>query len=181
MTGWRASVRRTRTLLKVPHFQVVEDRVRVGRETFDYVYRLQGPVVHLLAVTPRGQAVLVRQYRHPVRRTLLELPAGKVESGERPLAAAKRELREETGYAATRWVHLGGWPLTPASSTMTAHYLLATGARLAAPAAPERTEFLRVELVPLRGLWRRLSGTRATTASSLLCLALALDRLGDDA
>ena len=51
--------------------------------------------------------VLERQYRYPVRGTLIEFPAGKLDPGEDPLACAQRELREETGYTAREWAHAG--------------------------------------------------------------------------
>jgi len=60
-----------------------------------------------LPIDDEGNVYLVRQYRAPVDRVLLEIPAGKLDfPGEDRLEAAKRELREETGYAAARWTHL---------------------------------------------------------------------------
>ena len=55
----------------------------------------------LAAVTDEGKMVMVRQYRKPAGRVMLEVPAGKIDSGEEPLSAAIRELKEETGYTAT--------------------------------------------------------------------------------
>jgi ADP-ribose pyrophosphatase len=55
---------------------------------------------------PEGKLLFERQYRYPLSRVFIEFPAGKVDPGEDPLAAAKRELTEETGYVAARWTHL---------------------------------------------------------------------------
>jgi len=63
-------------------------------------------IVPLLA---DGQVVLERQFRHPLGRTMIEIPAGKIDPGEAALACAQRELLEETGYSAATWVHLGGF------------------------------------------------------------------------
>ena len=63
-------------------------------------------IVPLLA---NGQVVLERQFRHPLGRTMIEIPAGKIDPGEAALACAQRELLEETGYSAATWVHLGGF------------------------------------------------------------------------
>jgi len=60
-------------------------------------------VIPLLA---DGRVVMERQYRYPLRREFIEFPAGKIDPGEDPLATAKRELREETGYEAQEWTHL---------------------------------------------------------------------------
>lgn len=59
--------------------------------------------VAILPVLPDGRILLVNQYRHPVRMRLWEIPAGLIDPGESPLITAKRELREETGYAAEKW------------------------------------------------------------------------------
>jgi ADP-ribose pyrophosphatase len=63
--------------------------------------------VVIVAVRPDGRLVFERQFRYPLRRSFLELPAGKIDPGEDILACARRELREETGYEAAEWRHLG--------------------------------------------------------------------------
>jgi ADP-ribose pyrophosphatase len=62
-----------------------------------------------VALTPDGRVVVERNYKHGPRRVCLNLPAGYVEPGEEPLAAARRELLEETGYVAQEWLALGGF------------------------------------------------------------------------
>ncbi|NIA03621.1 MAG: NUDIX domain-containing protein [Nitrospirae bacterium] len=65
---------------------------------------LHPAAVAILPILPDDRMLLVRQYRHPVGDLLWEIPAGLVDPGESPLVAAKRELREETGYEAQDWV-----------------------------------------------------------------------------
>ena len=63
--------------------------------------------VTILAFLDDRTLLLERQFRYPLRRHFIELPAGKIDPGEEPLATAKRELREECGYEAASWRHLG--------------------------------------------------------------------------
>jgi ADP-ribose pyrophosphatase len=92
-----------------------DDRVRLpdgkmaGREYMDHP-----GAVAVIPFVDKKTVVLVRQYRHPVRKTTLELPAGKLDPGENALACVRRELKEETGYTAKKVKPLlDYWP-TPA-------------------------------------------------------------------
>lgn len=85
------------------------DRVRsadghVG--TREYI-RHPGAVM-IIPLLPDGSVVLERQFRYPLKRTVIEFPAGKIDAGESPLQCAQRELLEETGYRAGKWSYLGG-------------------------------------------------------------------------
>jgi ADP-ribose pyrophosphatase len=88
--------------------QVYRDRVRLpdGYEAVREYIRHPGAVV-IIAVQDDGRLLFERQFRYPLRREFLEFPAGKLEAGEPDFSAAQRELREETGYVAQRWRHLG--------------------------------------------------------------------------
>lgn len=70
-------------------------------------YVVHPGAVAILPLLDDGRVVLERQYRYPVGRVLLEIPAGKLDPGESPLACARRELREETGYEAAEWARAG--------------------------------------------------------------------------
>lgn len=87
------------------HFlKVSRDRVKLpdGKLTQREYIRHPGAVV-ILALFDDGRVLLERQYRYPNDKVFIELPAGKIDPGEDPLASAKRELEEETGYTATDW------------------------------------------------------------------------------
>jgi ADP-ribose pyrophosphatase len=87
---------------------VRRDRVRLpngGEAAREYV--VHPGAVLMLPILADGRLVLERQFRYPVGRVMLEFPAGKIDPDETPLATAKRELREETGYTAGTWQHLG--------------------------------------------------------------------------
>lgn len=88
--------------------KVYKDNVELadGKKSFREVVRHSGGVV-ILAFKDEDTILLVKQYRYPTGETVLELPAGKLEKGEDPFEAAKRELEEETGYCANKWTDLG--------------------------------------------------------------------------
>jgi len=88
-----------------------------------------------------GRFVLVRQYRYPLERWLLEFPAGTLEPREDPETTIRRELEEETGYRAGRWSELGFFPLAPGYSDEYIHAYLAWDlAALAVPPAQDADE-----------------------------------------
>lgn len=97
-----------------------------GNVTMREVVRHPGGVC-VLALDDDGMVAMVRQYRFPIDAHLLELPAGKLEPGEEPLPAAKRELSEETGIEADEWQDLGFIYTSPGFSTEKLYMYLATG------------------------------------------------------
>ncbi|MET0856824.1 MAG: NUDIX hydrolase [Telluria sp.] len=84
--------------------KVTRDRIALpdGAETHREFIRHPGAVV-ILPLFDDGSVLLERQFRYPLDRVFIEYPAGKIDPGEDPLACAKRELQEETGYTATDW------------------------------------------------------------------------------
>jgi ADP-ribose pyrophosphatase len=96
----------------------------------------------------QGDILLVRQYRKPVEKGLLELPAGGIEPGEDPVECVRRELREETGYSPQKIEELGGFYSTPGYCTEYLHLYLATELRYS-PLVAEDTEGIELVRVPL--------------------------------
>ncbi|TCP59574.1 ADP-ribose pyrophosphatase [Tumebacillus sp. BK434] len=86
--------------------------------------------VTVLAITDDEKILLVKQFRKPTERVLIETPAGKLERGENPLESAKRELEEETGYQAKEWKHLASFFTSPGFADELMHAYVATGLTL---------------------------------------------------
>lgn len=103
--------------------------------------------VQVVAVTPEGQILMVRQFRHGTRQETLELPGGVVETGQTPLEAAQRELQEETGYEADKWTLLTSFRPNPAIQTNTTHVVLAENAQLVGPTNFDENEDLETEKI----------------------------------
>ena len=103
----------------------------------------------VLPLLPDGRVAMVRQYRHPYREALLEIPAGKLDKvGEDPAEAALRELREETGYRCGRLIELGKIYPSPGYLDEVLHLYLAQELS-EGEAELDPDEFLNLELVPL--------------------------------
>lgn len=105
----------------------------------------------VVALTETGKIVLVRQYRTAIDRVTVEIPAGKLDPGEDPLECAKRELLEETGFAASRIQYLTTIATTPGFCDEVIHIYMATGLTFSG-ANPDDDEFVNVDLVPLTEL-----------------------------
>lgn len=87
--------------------KLYKDRIELptGQKSFREVVKHSGGVVIL--AKKEDKILIVKQFRYPMKEVLYELPAGKLEIGEDPFEAAKRELEEETGYCANKWTDLG--------------------------------------------------------------------------
>ncbi len=169
-----------KTVLRDPWIQVEASRCRLpgGAEIFPFYVNRARDFAVVVAVTEDGMVLIEYQYRHGIEAVIPELPAGMIEKGEEPLAAARRELLEETGYKAPEWEFLFKVAPNASSCTHMAWCYLAKGAAPAAAPQPEATEALAVEQVPLRELRAMLARGVFPQAVHVSALYRALDRLG---
>jgi 8-oxo-dGTP pyrophosphatase MutT (NUDIX family) len=120
-------------------------------------HRIQSPNwAQILPITADGHAVLVKQYRHGAQRVTLEIPAGLVDPGEDPAAAALRECLEETGYRAREATSLGVVNPNPALFANRLYSYFATDVVLERSAQNTATEFTESVLVPVADLPKML-------------------------
>lgn len=163
-------------LLTVRHDTV---RLADGREVWREFVVHPGAVM-VVPLLDDGSVLMVRQYRYPLRRHFLELPAGKLDPGEHPLACARRELLEETGYVAAHWRHLATTHPCVGYSDETIELYLARGLSHEGHEG-EDGEFLEVHRLPVeQGLaWVREGGiTESKTILGLFWADRILRGLG---
>ncbi|MBT9166377.1 MAG: ADP-ribose pyrophosphatase [Chloroflexi bacterium] len=133
--------------------------------------------VAIVAVDAAENVTLIRQHRSAIGQNLLEIPAGKIEPGESPLACAHRELREETGYLAGKVEALGGFYASPGYSTEYLYLYLATELEPVLE-APDADEIMDVVRVPLASIPERIASGEIRDAKTLVGL-LYVERVAE--
>jgi len=144
-----------------------------GRETTREIVE-HADCIAVIALDADDNVLLVRQFRKPVERELLEIPAGGIDSGESPEDAVRRELREETGYLPREVKRLGGFYSAPGYATEYLYLYLATDlvpSRLFA----EDTESISLVRVPLDQIPELISSSSICDAKSIAGLLAFLE------
>ncbi len=148
----KARVLSSREVYRGPVFWITSEQVleptgvRVRRD----IVRHSGSVVILAIQESRSEPriLLERQYRQTAGQVLWELPAGRIDDGENEIAAAKRELLEETGYTASRWRRILRFYASPGFLAETMNLYLASGLH-PGKSQPEADEVIQVRMMPL--------------------------------
>jgi ADP-ribose pyrophosphatase len=173
----RARVLSSRIAYRGPVFYVTTDQVSEpgGIRARRDVVRHSGSIVILAIDESKGEPAILleHQYRHAAKAMMWELPAGRIDEGEAPLAAAKRELLEETGYIARRWKKILHFYVSPGFLDETMAVYLARNLT-AGPAQPEPDEKIAVRFFPLSAAQKMVlrGGIRdAKTICGILWLA----------
>lgn len=162
-------------LVREPWLEVFEEHIRLpdGRLVDDfYTVRLRD-FVAVAALTEDGRLITVRHYRHGPRRITRSLPSGFVEGDEIPAEAAKRELREETGYAAATLSFVGTYVVDGNRRCGIEHVFVATGARKVAQPDSDDLAEATVELLTVQQARDALFNGEISELATAAGLALA--------
>jgi len=150
-------------------FQVSRDTVRCpdGHVGVREYIRHPGAVMVVPLIGPR-EILLERQYRYPLARSFIEMPAGKLEPGEDPFACAQRELLEETGYRAGHWERMGAFHNAIGYTDEKISVYLARDLERAGSATTDAGEVLEVFTAPLEHLLQWIDAGRVTDVKTII-------------
>jgi ADP-ribose pyrophosphatase len=141
----------------------------------DYYYWEGGDFAQIFALSRNNDVILTRQYKHGVKEVVIELPAGLInDDTETPLAAAQRELREETGYTTEHWMNLGMLNVSSAKASTRAHIFLASQAVKTVEPHVDPTEVIEVLLLNREKLIELVDCLEIRDSNSLAAIFLAL-------
>jgi ADP-ribose pyrophosphatase len=171
--GGPARVMSSHEVFEGPLFRVMRDEIEepTGKKATRDVIRHDGSAV-ILAIDDRKSrkdplVLIERQFRHAAQHYLYEVPAGKMDGGEDHLEAAKRELREETGYSAKKWTKLVRYFASPGFLGEWMQVFLAEDLT-AGEAAPEEDESFELQFVPLSELLKLIDAGKIRDGKTLI-------------
>ncbi|MEO8720266.1 MAG: NUDIX hydrolase [Ginsengibacter sp.] len=132
-----------------------------------------------VAITEQGEVLMVKQYRHPVHETLIEIPGGFIDGNENPLDAIRRELKEETGYEFSSFIHVGQIAANPGVLNNYTQLFLAQGGVKTSDQKLDENEELEIIKIPLKELKTLFLENKILQATHNSCVFYALRELGE--
>ena len=162
-----------------PYFKARRDRYRLssGKIVDPYFVVELPPSAAAMAITMNNEIIFVEQYRHPVGKTLVELPGGFIDEGEDPRIAIRRELLEETGYSFDDIQPLGITAANPGVLSNITHLFLARGGRKVTGQSLDANEEIALKFVPVAEGKEMLKNGLILQSMHALCLYLGFDLL----
>jgi ADP-ribose pyrophosphatase len=181
MDDRKAGGRQSTLVYRGPVFNLYEDDVELPNGRVVRRSRVEHrPTIGVVPYIGDGQIVLIRQHRHAVGTSLIEIPAGTMDKGdESPEDCVQRELAEEAGFRAGRLVKLFGGYLVPGYADEFMHFYLAFDL-IEAPLPPDEDEFIETMTCPLSDALRMVRDGRIVDSKTALALLLAADYLREN-
>ena len=180
MSKWKTL--KSKFVLDNPWCRIRQDEVELpnGEIIDDYFVRVRPDIALILPVTANDEIVFVRQYRHGVKKVVLELPAGNFyPKQEDSLMAAVREMEEETGYTASNVAKLATLYENPGNDTSTIHLFIAHDATFKGQQKLDPTEDIEVVLIPKVEILTKIFQGEICVSGTVTALFLGLSLLSD--
>ncbi len=174
----RWNKKRSKIIAESTFFTLREDEVVLPDGTEKVYTMLDIPDFAGVLPVYRDDLILIRNYRYPIKETVLELPAGLIEEDESPLEAASRELEEETGYRLKHAEKLIKYHPIASLNTQEAHIFLAEvedGGKL----ERDPSEDMRVEKIPIKEVYRMLENKKIKHPHTIIALHYSKNKLSD--
>lgn len=165
---------------KTVYIDLYQDRVRTPKgKVITYTKYHASDVVIIVPFLDRQRLLMIRQYRYPIGKVLLEFPAGHVDSEEDPLDTAERELDEETGYVAKKIEYVYHYHPSVSRTKQLVHVFRATGLSKAGATKHDSGEQIKMEMVTTKKLRQMILKGKVENAGTLiaymLCCAMKIN------
>lgn len=176
MTDEKWHVSGEKLILEHPYLTVSFQDILLpdGRRIKDWPFVKAKDYVNALVLNSQGQCLILEGYKHGLGRDNWQVLGGYLEEGEEPLAAAQRELLEETGYTSDKWLHLGSFVVDANRYVGTGHFFLAYDAHKIAQPDYDDLEAFEIRWEYPAELLQALSDGRVAIMSYAINIALAL-------
>ena len=163
------------------YFTAREDRCEMPNGTIvDPYFVVEMPEsVCAMALTENNEVILVKQYRHPIEKSILELPGGFVDKDEAAEMSVARELQEETGYTFTNFYCLGRTAANPGVLNNFTTLYLATGGKKVSEQQLDYNEEIEIKLFPLEEVRKMLMNNEIVQAMHSTCIFYGLGKLDE--
>ncbi len=174
---WKLHSEKSR--FKTRWWSVVERKFTMGSGRKVSWFVLKKPnAVCVFCLTKEGKVVAIEYFRPGIRKIVVDLPCGYINKGETPLKAAKRELMEETGYAAKKFVYLGEYAGNSQGDTLMLPCFLALGGEKAGKQNLDYGEEIEVRILGLKELLGKIRAGKFADSTRITAVFLALEKLG---
>ncbi len=158
---------------KIINVEVLDVELPDGKKGYREIVNHPGGV-GIVALTDENKILMVRQFRKPIEKDIIEIPAGKLEKGEDPLVCGKRELEEETGYKAKEFVSLGYLYPSPGFANEVTHLYLAWGLEKGR-VNPDEDEYLDILEVPVQEVYSLIMKNEINDAKTVIGFFKAME------
>lgn len=163
---------------KAVYIELYQDKIRTPKgSVITYTKYHASDVVIVVPFLDRQKLLMIRQFRYPIGKVLLEFPAGHVENGEDPLATAKRELQEETGYSAKKVEYVYSYHPSVSRTRQSVHVFRATGLAKTSATKHDSGEQITTETITTAKLRQLIANRKVENAGTLIAYLLCCTKI----